>query len=189
MSTAVSAVRVSTVFSIIHTLESTLGLPSCKRVFPRDIGRERPCVYRQMGKCVGVCAGDVDKEEYAALVRCAIQILRGGTKDAIADLETRMNDASENLRFEEAARCRDSIAALRRLGEKQKAVGAPDFECDVIALARDEAGDCASVFYVRGGYIADSEQFLFAPDAITEDGGDTDSPMSAFILGLYQSRE
>ena len=180
---------VSTVFSIIHTLESTLGLPSCKRVFPRDIGRERPCVYRQMGKCVGVCAGDVDKEEYAALVRCAIQILRGGTKDAIADLETRMNDASENLRFEEAARCRDSIAALRRLGEKQKAVGAPDFECDVIALARDEAGDCASVFYVRGGYIADSEQFLFAPDAITEDGGDTDSPMSAFILGLYQSRE
>lgn len=180
---------VSTVFSIIHTLESTLGLPSCKRVFPRDIGRERPCVYRQMGKCVGVCAGDVDKEEYAALVRCAIQILRGGTKDAIADLETRMNDASENLRFEEAARCRDSIAALRRLGEKQKAVGAPDFECDVIALARDEAGDCASVFYVRGGYIADSEQFLFAPDAITDDGGDADSPMSAFILGLYQSRE
>ena len=89
---------VSTVFSIIHTLESTLGLPSCKRVFPRDIGRERPCVYRQMGKCVGVCAGDVDKDEYAALVRCAIQILRGGTKEAIASLEERMNEAAENLR-------------------------------------------------------------------------------------------
>lgn len=181
---------VSTVFSIIHTLESTLGLPSCKRVFPRDIGRERPCVYRQMGKCVGVCAGDVDKEEYAALVRCAIQILRGGTKEAIASLEERMNEASENLRFEEAARCRDSIAALKRLGEKQKAVGSPDFECDVIALARDDAGDCASVFYVRGGYIADSEHFLFAPDAITAgEEGEADSPLSAFILGLYQSRE
>ena len=138
-----------------------MGLPSCKRVFPRDIGRERPCVYRQMGKCVGVCAGDVDKEEYAALVRCAIQILRGGTREAIASLEERMNDASENLRFEEAARCRDSIAALKRLGEKQKAVGSPDFECDVIALARDDAGDSASVFYVRGGYIADSEHFLY----------------------------
>ena len=181
---------VSTVFSIIHTLESTLGLPSCKRVFPRDIGRERPCVYRQMGKCVGVCAGDVDKDEYAALVRCAIQILRGGTKEAIASLEERMNDAAENLRFEEAARCRDSIAALKRLGEKQKAVGAPDFECDVIALARDDAGDSASVFYVRGGYIADSEHFLFAPDAITAgEEGEADSPLSAFILGLYQSRE
>ena len=179
---------VSTVFSIIHTLESTLGLPSCKRVFPRDIGRERPCVYRQMGKCVGVCAGDVDKEEYAALVRCAIQILRGGTREAIASLEERMNEASENLRFEEAARCRDSIAALKRLGEKQKAVGSPDFECDVIALARDDAGDCASVFYVRGGYIADSEHFLFAPDAITS-GEEGDSPLSAFVLGLYQSRE
>lgn len=179
---------VSTVFSIIHTLESTLGLPSCKRVFPRDIGRERPCVYRQMGKCVGVCAGDVDKEEYAALVRCAIQILRGGTREAIASLEERMNEASENLRFEEAARCRDSIAALKRLGEKQKAVGSPDFECDVIALARDDAGDSASVFYVRGGYIADSEHFLFAPDAITS-GEEGDSPLSAFVLGLYQSRE
>ena len=179
---------VSTVFSIIHTLESTLGLPSCKRVFPRDIGRERPCVYRQMGKCVGVCAGDVDKEEYAALVRCAIQILRGGTREAIASLEERMNEASENLRFEEAARCRDSIAALKRRGEKQKAVGSPDFECDVIALARDDAGDSASVFYVRGGYIADSEHFLFAPDAITS-GEEGDSPLSAFVLGLYQSRE
>ena len=179
---------VSTVFSIIHTLESTLGLPSCKRFFPRDIGRERPCVYRQMGKCVGVCAGDVDKEEYAALVRCAIQILRGGTREAIASLEERMNEASENLRFEEAARCRDSIAALKRLGEKQKAVGSPDFECDVIALARDDAGDSASVFYVRGGYIADSEHFLFAPDAITS-GEEGDSPLSAFVLGLYQSRE
>lgn len=179
---------VSTVFSIIHTLESTLGLPSCKRVFPRDIGRERPCVYRQMGKCVGVCAGDVDKEEYAALVRCAIQILRGGTREAIASLEERMNEASENLRFEEAARCRDSIAALKRLGEKQKAVGSPDFECDVIALVRDDAGDSASVFYVRGGYIADSEHFLFAPDAITS-GEEGDSPLSAFVLGLYQSRE
>lgn len=181
---------VSTVFSIIHTLESTLGLPSCKRVFPRDIGRERPCVYRQMGKCVGVCAGDVDKDEYAALVRCAIQILRGGTKEAVASLEERMNDAAENLRFEEAARCRDSITALKRLGEKQKAVGSPDFECDVIALARDDAGDCASVFYVRGGYIADSEHFVFAPDAITAgEDGEEDSPLSAFILGLYQSRE
>ncbi len=182
---------VATVFSVIHTIENSLGLPSCKRVFPRDIGRERPCVYRQMGKCVGVCAGDVDKEEYAARIRCAIQILRGGTKDAIASLEERMNEAAEDLRFEEAARCRDSISALKRLGEKQKAVGSPDFECDVIALSRDEAGDCATVFYVRGGYIADSEHFMFAPDAITADPSETgeDSPMSAFILGLYQSRE
>ena len=190
---------VSTVFTIIHSLENTLGLPSCKRVFPRDIGKERPCVYRQMGRCIGVCAGDVTPEMYAEQVQCAIRILRGGTKEAIADLTQRMEACAEDLRFEEAARCRDTIAALTRLGERQKAVGAPDTECDVIALAPSDSGDCVSVFYVRGGYIADSEHFIFTPDAITT-GDDTadaegealacgDSPMSAFLIGLYQNRE
>lgn len=190
---------VSTVFAVIRTLENTLGLPSCKRVFPRDIGKERPCVYRQMGRCVGVCAGDVDQAEYAELVKCAVQMLRGGTREAIAALRERMERCSEELRFEEAARCRDAISALERLGERQKAVGAPDAECDVIALAPAETGDCAAVLFVRGGYIADSEYFLFAPDAITTGDAeadaegelltDGDSPMSAFIIGLYMTRE
>lgn len=190
---------VSTVFSIIHTLENSLGLPSCKRVFPRDIGKERPCLYRQMGKCIGVCAGDVSEEEYAELIRCAIQILRGGTREAIAMLENRMEAAAEELRFEEAARCRDAVAALRRLGQRQKAVGAPDFACDVIGLSQSEMGDCVSVFYVRGGFIADSENFLFGSEAITTGNPEADavgewmscgdSPMSAFIIGLYQGRE
>ncbi len=184
---------VSTVFSVIHTLERTLGLPTCKRVFPRDIGKERPCVYRQMGRCVGVCAGDVSTEEYAAIVKCAVQILRGGTREALADLHARMEACAEELRFEEAARCRDSIAALKKLGETQKVVGAPDFECDVIALSSSDSGDAAAVFYVRGGYIADSEHFAFSPEEITSAEAESlladDSPMSAFIIGLYNSRE
>lgn len=190
---------VSTVFTVIHTLERTLGLPSCKRVFPRDIGRERPCVYRQMGRCIGVCAGDVSPEEYAKQVKYAVQILRGGTKEVLVSLAEQMEQAAEELRFEEAARCRDSIAALNRLGERQKAVGAPDTECDVIALSPADSGDCAAVLYIRGGYITDSEYFLFAPDAITTGDdvadaegaalADEDSPMGAFILSLYQGRE
>ena len=185
----------STVFSVIRTLERTLGLPSCKRVFPKDIGKERPCVYHQMGRCVGVCTGNVTEEEYGTLVRCAVQILRGDTRDAMAALTERMETCAEDLRFEEAARCRDSIAALKRLGEKQKAVGAPDFSCDVIALAKSDLGDSAAVFYVRGGYIADSEHFRFAPDEITVEDAEAealacgDSPMSAFIISLYQGRE
>ncbi len=184
---------VSTVFSVIHTLETTLGLPSCKRVFPRDIGKERPCVYRQMGRCVGVCAGDVTVEEYSALVRCAAQILRGDTKEALLGLTARMENAAEALRFEEAARCRDAIAALGRLGEKQQAVGAPDFAADIIALAPSELGDTATVFVVRGGYIADTEHFSFSPDEITlpeagENSGDA-SPITAFIFSFYHGRE
>ena len=103
----------STVFSVIRTLERTLGLPSCKRVFPKDIGKERPCVYHQMGRCVGVCTGDVPEEEYGALVKCAVQILRGDTREAMADLARRMEECAEALRFEEAAFLRDKIKSLK----------------------------------------------------------------------------
>ena len=65
----------STAITLLKTAQKTFGLADCKRVFPRDIGRERPCVYRQMGKCMGVCAGDVDKEEYAARIHSIMMII------------------------------------------------------------------------------------------------------------------
>ncbi len=195
----------STVFSVISTLQRTLGIPSCKRKFPRDIGRERPCVYRQMGRCVGVCAGDVTREEYLDIIRCAADILRGGTADAVAKFTERMIRCSEEMRFEEAARCRDAVTSLKKLGERQKTVGAPDTECDVIALSGAEDFDTMAVFYIRSGYIADTEHFVFGGDEIISVGGSTDtteldnsvsiayadleSPMTSFIINLYKRRE
>ena len=186
----------ATVFGVIGQLERTLRLPTCKRRFPQDIGKERPCVYYQMGRCMGVCTGEVGREEYLSAIEQAAGILRGGTREVIADLTRKMNEASEALEFETAARCRDAIAAMRRLGERQKAVGSPDVECDVIGLHLTSVEgvrfrDCAAVFYVRSGYIADSEHFLFGGDEITaeEADGNGDSPFSAFLLSLYQSRE
>ncbi len=98
-----------TVFSVIHQLERTLRLPSCKRRFPEDIGRERPCVYYQMGRCMGVCTGDVDEADYRAAIEQAAGILRGGTRDVIADLTDQMTKAAEALEFETAAKHRDAI--------------------------------------------------------------------------------
>jgi len=186
----------ATVFSVIGQLERTLKLPSCKRKFPADIGKERPCVYYQMGRCMGVCTGEVSREDYDAALDQAAGILRGGTRDVIAGLTAKMLRASEELEFERAARYRDAIAGLRKLGERQKAVGSPDVECDVIGLhltSVDELTfkDCAAVFYVRSGYIADSEHFLFGGDEITAENEDEagDSPFSVFLMSLYQSRE
>jgi len=186
----------ATVFSVIGQLERTLKLPSCKRRFPADIGKERPCVYYQMGRCMGVCTGEVSREEYDAVLDQAAGILRGGTRDVIAGLTAKMLRASDELEFERAARYRDAIAGLRKLGERQKAVGSPDVECDVIGLhitSVDELSfrDCAAVFYVRSGYIADSEHFLFGGDEITAEEEDAagDSPFSVFLMSLYQSRE
>ncbi len=192
----------STVFAAIHQLERTLGIPTCKKRFPEDISKERPCVYYQIGRCVGVCTGKVDNAEYRSMIEQAADILRGGTREVIEKLTREMMEASDNLEFETAARCRDSIEALRKLGERQKAVGSPDVECDVIGLHLTKFDgedvkfrDCATVFYIRSGYIADSEHFLFGGDEITlTDGEDAeydngDSPLSSFLMSLYQSRE
>jgi len=188
----------STVYGAIAQLERTLKIPTCKKVFPDDIGKSRPCVYRQIGRCMGVCTGEVDPAEYRESIEQAAEILRGGTRDVIRELTEKMMNASEELEFEAAARYRDSIEALRKLGERQKAVGSPDVECDVIGLHltgfEGEAvkfRDCATIFYIRSGYIADSEHFLFGGDEITFDsaGDSDDSTLSAFLMSLYQSRE
>ena len=195
------------VYEVIGMLERTLGIPSCKRVFPRDIGKIRPCVNRQIGRCCGVCAGDVTRDEYREIVSLAERILRGNTKGAVSALEERMYKAAREERFEDAARCRDSIEALRKLTEKRRTASlSPGSEYDVIALAEQDGQHCAAVFYVRDGIISDSEQFMFGADEITgytsrnelDPSGEVtgaapdangDFPFSAFITNLYAGRE
>lgn len=192
----------STVYATISQLERTLGIPTCKRRFPEDIGRDRPCVYYQIGRCMGVCTGEISNERYREAIDDAAAILRGGTSEVIRELNQKMLASSDALEFEEAARCRDTIAALRKISERQKAVGSPETECDVLGLHLTEYDgddvkfrDCATVFYIRSGYIADSEHFIFGKDEITlsvdaaQTGDDGDSPLSSFVMSLYQSRE
>ena len=190
----------SIVYDAIASIERTLSIPTCKRNFPNDIGRDRPCVYYQIGRCIGVCTGKVSRDDYVSRIESAADILRGGTKDVIRDLTEKMLKASDNLEFEEAAKYRDSIQRMKKLGERQKAVGSPDTECDVIGLSLKEYNtdgvnfrDCLAVFYIRSGYIADSEHFLFGSDEIVpgtvDEDDDGDTPLSSFLMSLYQSRE
>ncbi|MBQ7714956.1 MAG: excinuclease ABC subunit UvrC [Clostridia bacterium] len=206
------------IYEIISMLERTLGIPSCKRTFPRDIGKGRPCVNYQIGRCCGVCRGDVTREDYAYIISCAEKVLKGGVKEVVASLEERMYKAAAEERFEDAARCRDSIASLKKLGGKQKrgVVLPSGGEYDVIALGESDFQLCSAVFYVRDGIISDSEQFIFGHDEITgfrtanetdqirkTDGNeeygaapvaslcseDADFPFSVFIINLYSGRE
>lgn len=179
-----------TVFSVISTIEKTLGLPSCKKKFPEDIGKGRPCVYRQIGRCCGLCAGDVSRDEYGELIKCAVQLLKGNTAEVEKSLFERMSAAAEAERFEEAARCRDAIMALKKLSERQKTQLSPDTECDIIALATHEGCDCAAALYIRGGMICDSEYFMFGADEITGvDAEGEESPFVSFLVNLYTARE
>ncbi len=171
----------STVYSVINTVNHTLGLPSCHRSFPRDIGRERPCIYYQMGKCRGVCTGRVTHDEYEAQVKNAADILSGNTAAVKKALQSRMLQLAEDERFEEAAVLRDTISALDRLRERQKVVGARGEDQDVIALYDGGAASCVSVFNIRDGVLVDRRCHIFSAGEIAAEEG-----MSAFICEQYK---
>ncbi len=175
---------VSTVFSVLDTLRRVLALPSCNRRFPRDIGKERPCLYYQMGRCCGPCTGNVSEADYAATVSLAVDILRGNTGEVKRRLTEQMYAHAEAERFEAAARCRDTITALERLREKQTVVAAPDTEQDVIGFYGDEVASCVSVFYIRGGAVMDKDDFLAGTERILDE-----ETLGAFICEHYRVRE
>ena len=175
---------VSTVYSVINTLSGVLGLPTCKRSFPRDIGKERPCMYYQIGRCCGVCTGSVSVEEYDEKIRYATDILRGNTSEVKEELTRRMYAHAEDERYELAAKCRDTIAALDRLSQKQKAAASPDTEHDIIALYSDEVCSAVSVIYIRNGALSDRSDYVFGADRILNEEN-----ISAFICEHYKRRE
>ena len=174
----------STVYSVINTLSAVLGLPTCSRHFPKDIGKERPCLYYQMKKCCGVCTGKVTEDEYREKIKFASDVLRGNTASVKRELNEKMLDAAENERFEAAAKYRDTLAALDRLGQRQKVVAAPGTEHDIIALYNDDICSCISIFYIRDGAVSDKSEYVFGKDRIIDE-----SNIASFICELYRVRE
>lgn len=174
----------STVYSILDILHKSLGIPNCKRSFPKDFGKERPCIYYQMNQCCGLCTGKVSKEEYLAMIRCATDILRGHTGQAVVQLEAQMFQFAENERFEAAAKCRDTIKSLRTLNQKQHVVASPDTNMDVFGFASNDSGACIFVVYIRDGVVIDKTDFLFGAEALTESDA-----FSAFLVDHYMRQE
>lgn len=168
------------VFSLMALLNKTLGIPSCKLRFPRDIGKGRECLYYQMKQCCGVCTGRVTKDEYNHLIECAVDILKGNTKNAIRALEEQMYAYSEAEQFEGAIKCRDTIRALEKIREKQKVVDSPDAEYDVIALHSDELCSCLAIYCVREGVLNGKNEFLFGADKILDEAS-----LTAFLVDYY----
>ncbi len=173
----------SVAYSIIDTLSKSLGLPNCKRVFPRDIGKERPCIYYQIGQCMGTCKKGSPKEEYDAAVDAALRVLDGDFELAKKELEKRMYRLAESENYEAAAKCRDSIIALEKISERQKVVTSPKAEQDVVALYTDEKCSVISVFYVRSGMLVDKDEFVFSADEII-----SADDIPSFLCGLYSQR-
>lgn len=145
------------------------SLATCKRSFPRDINKERPCIYRDMGRCVAPCAGGVSSTEYRSLVKCAEWVLSGNVKETKAMLLSDMESASEKLEFERAAIIRDSIAALDKLSEKQKVVADARVNRDVFAIYTSETEAALAMLSVRDGALINKNEFILSLSELTEE--------------------
>ncbi len=154
--------------SVLRTLQKTLRLPTCNRHFPQDIGKERPCLYYQLGQCCGPCTGKISEQEYAELIHCATEILRGNSHAVVQDLQQKMQQAAQEERFEMAASYRDRMFALQKLSQKQKVLDAPDVSEDVFGFHQDDYGAAMTVFYVREGALIDKQEAVFGNDEILD---------------------
>lgn len=137
------------------------SLSTCAR--PLTYGKksgERPCLNHHIGQCCAPCTGKVDPTVYQERVDDAIEFLTQGSVKTMNSLQERMEDAAERLDFEQAARLRDRINAIKRMSERQKVVLSRIEEQDVIALAQGSGHACFEVFRFMGGQLTDREHFL-----------------------------
>jgi len=122
-------------------------------VFRRQAQIGRPCLLGDIGKCSAPCVGRISADGHRRIVDEFCEFMGGRTDTMVRRLEREMNEASERLEFERAARLRDDLAALRRAMEKQSVVLGDGTDADVVAFAEDELEAAVQVFHVRGGRV------------------------------------
>ena len=150
-------------FSVKNSVEEAreiFRLPSCQKVFPRDIGKGRPCLNYFISKCSAPCAGKISREEYEDNLSQAVEFLKGGSAETLKRLKAEMEEAAENLEFEKAAKIRDRIRSIERISNKQKVVVNGSTNEDVFAIAQGEEKACLAVLSFREGLLVGTEHFI-----------------------------
>ena len=158
---------------IINTVCRALLLPDCSRKFPRDIGKDRPCLNYHMGACAGWCLKDSDAADYRARMRQAALILEGKSAELIEELRGEMERAAEELRFEKAAQLRDRMRAIESVSQKQRVIATAFADTDAIGFCRG-ARSCFTVLHFVGGDLAGKDVEMMDepleedPEAVSE---------------------
>ncbi len=141
--------------AIVDLLNDVYRLKQCSTVrFANDF---RPCLNYDINKCMGICAGEVSREEYSANVKKAMNFLAGDERELIALLNERMKNFSEKLEFEQAARCRDLIESAKALSAQQRVVISSDKDMDILIPLRAERGFVVVLFSVREGKLVERD--------------------------------
>ena len=167
---------------VMEAIRLTLRLPDCSRQFPRDIGKERPCLNYHMNQCDGWCQPGCGYAEYRQRIEQAKQLLSGNYKSVADELRQQMLAAADNLKFELAASLRDRLNAVEALGQKQLVTAGSLADTDVIGYAETEAKACFAVLHFSGGNLLDKDyEVMSVPE-------DREAAVSALIKQYYLSR-
>jgi len=164
----------------VDEVNKAFMLPTCKRKFPGDFGKGRPCLNYHIEQCIGLCRGKTSKEEFAEIIDQALQFITRGATDTMELLHARMDAASESLDFEKAAFYRDRIKAVKKMAELQNVVFTKSADNqDVLALLQNGRESCAALLKIRGQRLVDKQTFQL---------GEIDNLSGAradFILSYY----
>ena len=172
----------SVTHTVMEAIRLTLKLPDCSRQFPRDIGKERPCLNYHMNQCAGWCQTNRACSDYRATMEQARQLLQGHYKTVAEQIRAQMLVAAENLEFELAASLRDRLAAVETLGKKQLVTALSLADTDVIGYAETETKACFAVLHFSGGNLLDKDYEVFPrPDDKVE-------AVSSLMKQYYLSR-
>ena len=147
---------------VIDTLRLTLKLPGCSKQFPRDLGKERPCLNYHMNNCDGWCQLSRSQKDYHARMEQAVLILQGNYKQVAGELRAQMETAADKLQFELAASLRDRLRAVESLGEKQLVTAGTMANTDVIGYYQNETRACFAVLHYVNGSLLDKEYEILA---------------------------
>ena len=166
----------------INTLQKAFLIRTCSdSVYD---ARTRPCMLYQIKRCAAPCVDMIDKKDYDALVGEAREFLRGRSNSLRARLQTEMEQASEAMEFETAARLRDRIRAISAVTTQQGINPAGIEEADVVALHQDGGKTCVQVFFFRAGQNWGNRAFYPKHEADAE----PEEILSAFLAQFYDDK-
>lgn len=151
-----SAAAVKDTIDLINKLYQ---LKTCNRNLPKECGSDRACLNYHIKQCMAPCQGHITQEQYQERVKKALDFLNGSYQDTLKELEQKMQEASENLEFEEAVRYRDLYNSVKQIASKQKITDSDGEDKDIIALAADEQDAVVQVFFIRDGKLIGREHF------------------------------
>lgn len=159
-------------------------LAHCGRIFPRDINKNsRPCLNYHIKLCSAPCCGMISQKEYDANAEDAVGFILGGKTEYLKKLYSEMNEASEALEFEKAAKLRDRIRAVEKVSQKQHVVSVKTDEQDVFGIASTGAKSAVCVLSFRGGALTDTKTF------VTDRIEDTSAEYAELLCSYYLNGE